>query len=206
MLPSRVLNPASGIGKYWKTSAKIIRFARHGCANRPFFHIVVMEVKEFLSYMWLGWHDPNSYIASRLAIVSQFVTFFLLQRRKGQQEPVIEQIGTYDPMPNERNEKLISFNFERIRYWIGNGAHLTVPVAELLGKHTFWDFGINRNKPQILQEYLDSIRCTREHIWRHGEIDRLPKNRLKNRQPSKPSKVKVRDEPWLFSFCRFFFV
>lgn len=157
MLPSRVLNPASGIGKYWKTSAKIIRFARHGCANRPFFHIVVMEVKEFLSYMWLGWHDPNSYIASRLAIVSQFVTFFLLQRRKGQQEPVIEQIGTYDPMPNERNEKLISFNFERIRYWIGNGAHLTVPVAELLGKHTFWDCKWILELTKINRKYCRNI-------------------------------------------------
>lgn len=38
------LPPASGIGKYWRLSAKIIRFARHGCTNRPFFHIVVMEV------------------------------------------------------------------------------------------------------------------------------------------------------------------
>lgn len=36
-------------------------------------------------------------------------------------------------MPNERNEKLISFNFERIRYWIGNGAHVSTPIAELLG-------------------------------------------------------------------------
>lgn len=39
------LSPASGIGKYYRHSAKIIRFARHGCTNRPFFHIVVMEVR-----------------------------------------------------------------------------------------------------------------------------------------------------------------
>lgn len=43
------LPPASGIGKYWRLSAKIIRLARHGCTNRPFYHIVVMEVK----------HNPN---------------------------------------------------------------------------------------------------------------------------------------------------
>lgn len=38
------LSPASGIGKFYARSAKTIRFARHGCTNRPFFHIVVMEV------------------------------------------------------------------------------------------------------------------------------------------------------------------
>ena len=36
-------------------------------------------------------------------------------------------------MPNVYNEKLVSFNFERIRYWIGNGAHIAKPVSELLG-------------------------------------------------------------------------
>uniref|UniRef100_A0A1Q3FBW2 Small ribosomal subunit protein bS16m n=1 Tax=Culex tarsalis TaxID=7177 RepID=A0A1Q3FBW2_CULTA len=91
------LIPASGTGRFWAKSAKIIRFARHGCTNRPFFHIVVME------------------------------------RRKCQYQPVIEQIGTYDPIPNEHNEKLVSFNFERVRYWLGSGAHLSTPVAELLG-------------------------------------------------------------------------
>ncbi|XP_055628786.1 probable 28S ribosomal protein S16, mitochondrial [Toxorhynchites rutilus septentrionalis] len=91
------LIPASGTGRFWAKSAKIIRFARQGCTNRPFYHIVVME------------------------------------RRKGQHEPVIEQIGTYDPIPNEYDEKLVSFNFERVRYWLGSGAHLSSSVAELLG-------------------------------------------------------------------------
>lgn len=36
--------PASGGGAYMRYTPKIIRFARHGCTNRPFFHIVVMEV------------------------------------------------------------------------------------------------------------------------------------------------------------------
>lgn len=48
--------------------------------------------------------------------------------------PVIEQVGTYDPLPNEKNEKLVTFNFERVRHWIGSGAHVSTPVAELLGK------------------------------------------------------------------------
>lgn len=36
--------PASGTGAYMRFTPKIIRFQRHGCTNRPFFHIVVMEV------------------------------------------------------------------------------------------------------------------------------------------------------------------
>lgn len=40
------LSPASGIGKFYRHSAKTIRFARHGCTNREFFHIVVMEVRD----------------------------------------------------------------------------------------------------------------------------------------------------------------
>lgn len=58
-----------------------------------------------------------------------------------QYQPVIEQVGTYDPMPNEKNEKLVTFNFERIRHWIGSGAHVSIPVAELLGwlKHKISD-------------------------------------------------------------------
>ena len=45
-----------------------------------------------------------------------------------------EQVGTYDPMPNKDNEKLVSFNFERIKHWLAVGAIPTQPVCELLGK------------------------------------------------------------------------
>jgi hypothetical protein len=40
--------PASGGGAYMRFTPKIIRFQRHGCTNRPFFHIVVMEVSKIL--------------------------------------------------------------------------------------------------------------------------------------------------------------
>lgn len=39
-----MLHPASGTGQFFPWSAKIIRFARKGCTNRPFYHIVVTEV------------------------------------------------------------------------------------------------------------------------------------------------------------------
>lgn len=93
--------PSSGGGANFKYAQKAIRLARYGCANRPFFHIVV-----------------------------------ILKGRNQHQQP-IEQLGTYDPMPNENNEKLVSFNFERIQYWIGEGAVVSNPVAELLGLSGF---------------------------------------------------------------------
>lgn len=50
----------------------------------------------------------------------------------------IEQLGTYDPLPNIYNEKLVSFNYDRIKYWIGCGAHPTKAVAKLLGLAGFF--------------------------------------------------------------------
>lgn len=46
---------------------------------------------------------------------------------------VIEQVGSFDPFPNERNEKLVALNMERIRWWIGRGALISKPIEELLG-------------------------------------------------------------------------
>lgn len=36
-------------------------------------------------------------------------------------------------MPNNFDQLMVSLNYERIRHWIGMGAHITKPVAELLG-------------------------------------------------------------------------
>lgn len=62
-----------------------------------------------------------------------FFQVVVMERRKAQYEPVIEQVGTYDPMPNKFNQIMVSLNYERIRHWIGNGAHVSRPVLELLG-------------------------------------------------------------------------
>lgn len=53
--------------------------------------------------------------------------------KRARDSKYIEQLGTYDPLPNIYNEKLVSFNYDRIKYWIGCGAHPTNPVAKLLG-------------------------------------------------------------------------
>lgn len=36
-------------------------------------------------------------------------------------------------MENHNGEKLVSFNLERIKYWMAKRARVTNPVAELLG-------------------------------------------------------------------------
>lgn len=58
-----------------------------------------------------------------------------LQKCFMQHSQVIEQLGTYDPLINQHNERLVALNFERIRYWVGRGANTSQPVTELLGKH-----------------------------------------------------------------------
>lgn len=81
----------------------------------------------------------------------------------------IEQLGSYDPLPNIYNEKLVSFNYDRIKYWMGCGAHPTKPVAKLLGQCVFLG---NIFIPEMatfkwfifaFQDWLDFSRCT---LWR----------------------------------------
>jgi len=62
------------------------------------------------------------------------ILIFNLQKRFEQHRQVIEQLGTYDPLINQQNERLVALNFERIRHWLGRGADTSEPVAELLGK------------------------------------------------------------------------
>ncbi|XP_002740463.1 small ribosomal subunit protein bS16m-like [Saccoglossus kowalevskii] len=79
-----------------------IRLALHGCTNRPFYHLVV------INHLLPRNHVP------------------------------LEHIGSYDPMPNKHNEKLVAVNFERLKYWIAEGAELTKPSALLLGLSGFF--------------------------------------------------------------------
>lgn len=51
--------------------------------------------------------------------------------------PPVEQLGTYDPMPNRDNQKLLSLNIERARFWMGQGAYFSPSLSQLLGKIPF---------------------------------------------------------------------
>ncbi|XP_034936578.1 probable 28S ribosomal protein S16, mitochondrial [Chelonus insularis] len=119
-MPRFPLHPARGTGidpGTWKS----IRLAKYGCANRPFFHIVVME------------------------------------EHKEQREPPIEQLGTFDPMANKYNEKLVTFNFNRLQYWMSQPkVEVSKPIAQLLGLAgyfpihplTYWTAWTNRRKAE----------------------------------------------------------
>ena len=80
-----------------KPTQLIIRLASHGCRNRPFHHIVV------------------------------------IQNKKRRDALPVEQLGTFDPMPNSRQEKLVAINFERLGFWLASGALVSKPVEKLLG-------------------------------------------------------------------------
>mmetsp|Transcript_47090 Transcript_47090/g.73682 ORF Transcript_47090/g.73682 Transcript_47090/m.73682 type:complete len:135 (-) Transcript_47090:193-597(-) len=45
----------------------------------------------------------------------------------------IEYLGTYNPKPNNHNEKIVTLNVDRIKYWLVVGAQPTDTVAKLLG-------------------------------------------------------------------------
>ena len=45
----------------------------------------------------------------------------------------LEQVGTYDALPNANNEKLVALNLERVQHYLAHGVHVSRPVAQLLG-------------------------------------------------------------------------
>uniref|UniRef100_A0A8D0H5G4 Small ribosomal subunit protein bS16m n=1 Tax=Sphenodon punctatus TaxID=8508 RepID=A0A8D0H5G4_SPHPU len=49
-----------------------------------------------------------------------------------------EQLGCYDPLPNNFNEKIVGLNIERIKYWLSCGANISKPVEKLLGLAGFF--------------------------------------------------------------------
>ena len=53
------------------------------------------------------------------------------RRRIARNRGAYEQIGTYDPLPNSRNEKLVALNMDRIKYWLSQGATTSKPVTRL---------------------------------------------------------------------------
>ncbi|KAJ8359342.1 hypothetical protein SKAU_G00158670 [Synaphobranchus kaupii] len=84
----------------------------------------------------------GGYVVIRLALGGctnrPFYRLVAAYNKRARDSKYIEQLGSYDPLPNTHNEKLVSFNYERIKYWIGCGAHPTKPVAKLLGLAGFF--------------------------------------------------------------------
>ena len=84
---------------------------------------------------------PNQRLAIRLALHGctnrPFYHIVVMPTYKARDHRPVEQIGTYDPMENEHNEKLVAINFDRLKHWTGLGALVSKPVEKLLGKYGF---------------------------------------------------------------------
>lgn len=86
----------------------------------------------------------NGYVVIRLALAGHhqanrpFYRIVAAFNKRARDGKYMEQLGTYDPLPNAHNEKLVSFNLDRIKYWMGCGAHPSPPVAKLLGLAGFF--------------------------------------------------------------------
>lgn len=51
---------------------------------------------------------------------------------------VLEEIGSYDPMVNRYGEKLVSVNFNRLKFYYAGGATIHRDVSHLLGKYSLY--------------------------------------------------------------------
>ncbi|EEB12709.1 mitochondrial 28S ribosomal protein S16, putative [Pediculus humanus corporis] len=133
-LPSSI-----GGASFSAKSIKVIRLIKYGCANRPFFHISVME------------------------------------RHKEPTEQVIEQIGNYDPLPNQDNEKLVAINFQRLEYWLSQGAKVTLPVQNLLGLSGYFPIHYNTyrtawNNRNKIEKHLIDLRAKVNEIQKSQDV------------------------------------
>ncbi|XP_067826293.1 LOW QUALITY PROTEIN: 28S ribosomal protein S16, mitochondrial [Heptranchias perlo] len=87
-------------------------------------------------------HYHRGYVSIRLALGGctnrPFYRIVAAHNKRARDGKYLEQLGSYDPMPNIFSEKLVSLNLEGIKYWLGCGAHMTKPVARLLGLSGFF--------------------------------------------------------------------
>ncbi|GCB85074.1 hypothetical protein scyTo_0025705 [Scyliorhinus torazame] len=84
----------------------------------------------------------RSFVCIRMALSGctnrPFYQIVAAHNKRARDGKYLEQLGTYDPMPTIFNEKLVSLNFDRIKYWLACGAHVTKPVEKILGLSGFF--------------------------------------------------------------------
>lgn len=138
------------------TSNAVLFFSQFNCIwISPFNETIqcwfccIVLTASFLLKTYHGGH-----IVIRLAMAGHkqsnrpFYRIVAAYNKRARDSKYIEQLGSYDPLPNIYNEKLVSINSDRIKYWMGCGAHPTKPVAKLLGvfplpspwQHTLYRF------------------------------------------------------------------
>ncbi|KAF9585675.1 hypothetical protein BGW38_001258 [Lunasporangiospora selenospora] len=63
-----------------------------------------------------------------------FYHIVVLQSRSRPTRKPIEQLGTFNPIPDKDGVKAVTLNFERAKYWLSVGAQPTESVARILSK------------------------------------------------------------------------
>ncbi|KAF9422160.1 hypothetical protein BGZ76_003822 [Entomortierella beljakovae] len=63
-----------------------------------------------------------------------FFHIVVLQSRSRPTRKPIEQLGTFNPIPDKDGVKAVSLNFERAKYWISVGARPSDTVSRILAK------------------------------------------------------------------------
>ncbi|GFS06338.1 28S ribosomal protein S16 [Elysia marginata] len=100
-----------------------------------------------------------------------FFHIVLLKNISKRNAPPMEMLGTYDPMPNIYNEKLVSLDIDRIKFHLASGVSLSKPVEKLLGLsgllpvHPMSYMTAKRNR-QKLEEQAES-----EAANKKGEVE-----------------------------------
>uniref|UniRef100_A0A8C4Y3K3 Small ribosomal subunit protein bS16m n=1 Tax=Gopherus evgoodei TaxID=1825980 RepID=A0A8C4Y3K3_9SAUR len=99
--------------------------------------VIMVHLAHLLMKNYHGGH-----VAIRLALGGcanrPFFRIVAAHNKRARDGKYLEQVGCYDPLPNSHNEKLVGLNIERIKHWIGCGAHVTKPVEKLLGLSGFF--------------------------------------------------------------------
>lgn len=94
------------------------------------------------------------------------------------------QLGTFDPLPNYNNEKLVSLNIGRLKYWIGTrDANISLAVCELLGE-CHHDLEINKEHHDI-QASPVCCQSIQKHFY---ELRSLTLRRSLKRRPLRRSR------------------
>ncbi|XP_073160822.1 small ribosomal subunit protein bS16m-like [Lepidochelys kempii] len=100
------------------------------------FQVLSRVIMVHLAHLLMK-NDHGGHVAIRLALGGcanrPFFRIVAAYNKRARDSKYLEQVGCYDPLPNSHNEKLVGLNIERIKHWIGCGAHVTKPVEKLLG-------------------------------------------------------------------------
>jgi ribosomal protein S16 len=58
----------------------------------------------------------------------------LTKSKYGARDPYLEDLGSFDPMPNRDNQMLVALNVERIQYYMSKSVPVKGNAAVLMGK------------------------------------------------------------------------